>query len=83
MWAQRWRPQGGGHNGGGHNGGGHHGGFHGHSYHSAHNFYHTYWGWGYHTYYPQYYVTYVYEPVEICETYYFVDGGAVWYCFVG
>jgi hypothetical protein len=49
----------------------------------AHGFSHTYWGYGYHVYYPQYYVAYVEEPVSICETYYFDEGTAVWYCFVG
>ena len=71
---------GGGHNGEGHNGGGH-GSFHGRNFRSAHGFSHTYWGWGFHNYYPQYYVTYYYEPVSICETYYFDEGA--WYCFVG
>jgi hypothetical protein len=85
---------GGGHNGGGHNGGGHmgnghggghngggHGSFHGRNYRSSHGFSHTYWGYGFHNYYPQYYVTYAYEPVSICETYYFDEGS--WYCFAG
>jgi hypothetical protein len=78
---------GGGHNGGGHNGGGHNGGGHhsfsGHRFHSSHSFSHTYWGWGFHRTYPQYYVTYYYEPVSICENYYFDDDGGAWYCFVG
>jgi hypothetical protein len=79
----------GGNNGGGHNGGGHmgngngggHSSFSGHNFHASHNFSHTYWGWGYHRYYPQYYVTYYYEPVDICETYYFDEGA--WFCFTG
>jgi hypothetical protein len=82
---------GGGHNGGGHNGGGHmgngHGGGHnsfgGHRFHSSSSFSHSYWGWGFHHSYPQYYVTYYYEPVSVCENYYFDDDGGAWYCFVG
>jgi hypothetical protein len=82
---------GGGHNGGGHmangNGGGHNGGGHssfgGHRFHSSSSFSHSYWGWGFHNYYPQYYVTYYYEPVSVCENYYFDDDGGAWYCFVG
>jgi hypothetical protein len=85
---------GGGHNGGGHNGGGHmgnghggghngggHGSFQGRHFRSSHGFSHSYWGYGFHNYYPQYYVTYAYEPVSLCETYYFDEGA--WYCFVG
>jgi hypothetical protein len=64
--------------GGGHHGGGH-GSFQGRNYRSSHGF--SYWGYGFHNYYPQYYVTYAYEPVSLCETYYF-DAGA-WYCFAG
>jgi hypothetical protein len=85
---------GGGHNGGGHNGGGHmggqgghngggHGGFSGRNFRSSHGFSHTYWGWGLHRSYPQYYVAYYYEPVSVCETYYFADDEGAWYCFVG
>ena len=54
---------------------------HGHNWHAPANYYHQYWGWGYHRYYPEYYVTYYYEPVSVCETYYFDEGA--WYCFVG
>jgi hypothetical protein len=82
--------QGGGHggnNGGGHMGGGHNGGGHqsfgGHRFHSSHSFSHSFWGWGFHRTYPQYYVTYYYEPVSVCENYYFDDGDGAWYCFVG
>ncbi len=80
---------GGGHNGGGQNfrgnggshQGGEHGSFQGRNFHSSYGFSHSYWGYGFHNYYPQYYVTYYYEPVEVCATYYFDDG--VWYCFNG
>ena len=81
--------QGGGHQGGGNMGGGHQGGgnngggFGGHQYHMAHGFSHQYWGWGFHRSYPQYYVTYYYEPVSVCETYYFDDDDGAWYCFIG
>jgi uncharacterized membrane protein len=84
--------QGGGHNGGGGqnfrgNGGGHqgggHGSFQGRNYRSSYNFSHTYWGYGFHNYYPQYYVTYYYEPVSVCGSYYFDDDDGVWYCFNG
>jgi hypothetical protein len=59
----------------------HHGSFRGQRFFARHGFSHRYWGWGYHRYYPAYYVTYVYEPVSVCDTYYFDDG--VWYCFTG
>jgi hypothetical protein len=52
-------------------------------YQSSNGFSHTYWGWGFHRYYPQYYVTYYYEPVSVCETYYFDEDDGAWYCFVG
>jgi hypothetical protein len=68
-----------GQHGGGHGGG--HGSFQGRNYRSSYGFSHTYWGYGFHNYYPQYYVTYAYEPVSICETYYFDEGS--WYCFAG
>ena len=58
-----------------------HSSFHGHRFFARHGFSHRYWGWGYHRYYPAYYVTYAYEPVNVCATYYFDDG--VWYCFSG
>ena len=75
---------GGGHQGGGNMGGGHNGGgFGGHQYHMANGFHNQYWGWGYHRFYPQYYVAYYYEPVNVCETYYFDDDDGAWYCFVG
>jgi hypothetical protein len=75
---------GGGHMGGqgGHNGGGHQS-FGGHRFHSSSSFSHTYWGWGFHRTYPQYYVTYYYEPVSVCENYYFDDDDGAWYCFTG
>ena len=66
---------------GGHNFNGGHGSFHGRNFRASHGFSHQYWGWGYHRVYPQYYVTYYYEPVSICETYYFDEGA--WFCFVG
>ena len=49
--------------------------------HSSYGNSHTYWGYGFHRTYPQYYVTYYYEPVNICETYYFDEGA--WFCFSG
>ena len=67
-------------NGGGHQGGGH-GSFQGRNFRASYGFSHTYWGYGFHRTYPQYYVTYYYEPVSVCETYYFDEG--VWYCFAG
>ena len=60
-----------------------HSSFSGHNFRSSYGFSHTYWGWGFHRYYPQYYVTYYYEPVSVCETYYFADDEGVWYCFTG
>jgi hypothetical protein len=59
------------------------GGFGGHQFRANYGFSHQYWGWGYHRFYPQYYVTYYYEPVSICETYYFDDDDGAWYCFTG
>ena len=58
-----------------------HGDFHGRRHFARHGFSHANWGWGFHRVYPQYYVTYVYEPVNVCEAYYFDDG--VWFCFTG
>jgi hypothetical protein len=55
--------------------------FQGHRFFAREGFSHRYWGWGYHRFYPQYYVSYAYEPVSVCSTYYFDDG--VWYCFTG
>jgi uncharacterized membrane protein len=72
----------GGHMGGGHNGGGHNS-FGGHRFHASNSFSHSHWGWGFHRSYPQYYVTYYYEPVSVCENYYFDDDDGAWYCFVG
>jgi hypothetical protein len=72
---QNFRGNGGGHQGGGHNS------FQGRNFHASHGFSHTYWGYGLHRTYPQYYVTYSYEPVNICETYYFDEGA--WFCFTG
>jgi hypothetical protein len=72
---QNFRGNGGGHQGGGHNS------FQGHNFRASHGFSHTYWGYGFHRTYPQYYVTYYYEPVNICETYYFDEGA--WFCFTG
>jgi hypothetical protein len=69
----------GGHGGPNFHGG--HGGFHGRNFRAAHGFSHQYWGWGFHRTYPQYYVAYYYEPVEVCSTYYFDEG--VYYCFTG
>ena len=86
---------GGGHNGGGNSNsfrsnnsgfsgqGGGHSSFSGHNFRSSYGFSHTYWGWGFHRTYPQYYVAYYYEPVSVCETYYFDDSESVWYCFTG
>jgi hypothetical protein len=34
-------------------------------------------------YYPQYYVTYYYEPLRVCRSYYFDDDDGAWYCFNG
>ena len=85
-----FRNNGGNHNSTQHNGGSNRnsnsfhnngGGFGGHQFRANHGFSHQYWGWGFHRSYPQYYVTYYYEPVSICETYYFDEGA--WYCFVG
>jgi len=59
----------------------HRDGFHGQRFFARHGFHHRYWGWGYHRFYPAYYVIYNYEPVSVCDTYYFDDG--VWYCFTG
>jgi len=69
----------GGHGGPNFHGG--HGSFQGRTFRASYGFSHQYWGWGFHRYYPQYYVTYYYEPVSICETYYFDEG--VWFCFTG
>ena len=46
-------------------------------------FTHRFWGWGYHHRYPQYYTTYLDEPVNLCSAYYFDDDDGVWYCFTG
>lgn len=70
---------GGGH--GGHNFHGQHSSFHGRNFRASYGFSHQYWGYGFHRSYPQYYVTYFYEPVNICETYYFDEGA--WFCFTG
>jgi hypothetical protein len=58
-----------------------HASFSGHIFHTVEGFSHRYWGWGFHRTHPQYYVAYYYEPVSVCENYYFDDDGA-WYCFV-
>ena len=57
--------------------------FHGHRSFFRPGFSHNYWGWGYHRFYPQYYTTYAYEPVNVCSAYYFDDDSGVWYCFTG
>jgi hypothetical protein len=69
-----------GHNGIHLNGGGN---WNGHRSFFRPGFSHNYWGWGYHRFYPQYYTTYVYEPVNVCSAYYFDDDDGVWYCFTG
>ena len=38
--------------------------FRGHRFWNREGFEHRYWGWGYHRFYPQYYVSYSYEPVS-------------------
>jgi hypothetical protein len=80
---------GGGHSGHGgsvHNNGGfrhHGGGFHGHRFWHREGFEHRFWGWGFHRTYPQYYVSYAYEPVSVCSAYYVAEDEGVWYCFTG
>src|SRR5438132_1066891 len=57
--------------------------FRGHRSWYREGFEHQYWGWGYHRFYPSYYVSYSYEPVSVCSAYYFADDEGVWYCFTG
>ncbi len=60
-----------------------HHGFDGHRFFFREGFAPRYWGWGYHRFYPAYYVAYRYEPVNVCSAYYFDDDSGLWYCFTG
>ena len=57
--------------------------FRGHRFWHREGFEHQFWGWGYHRFYPSYYVSYAYEPVSVCSAYYFAEDEGVWYCFTG
>ena len=57
--------------------------FRGHRFWHREGFEHRFWGWGFHRTYPQYYVSYAYEPVSLCSAYYFAEDEGVWYCFTG